>query len=96
MWRWTRIEEGQEKREEMLNQVCYVILETLNTHLDKLVMAAILFLLPGHLNFYGSWCLDHTSVLELIHRTLIEFINRIGFDVPYIALSLVLLDTGDS
>ena len=40
--------------------------------------------------------MDHTSVLELIHRNLIEFINRIGFDVPYIALSLVLLDTGDS
>ena len=37
----------------MLNQVCYMILETLNTHLDKLVMAAILSLYQATLSSMG-------------------------------------------
>ena len=63
MWRWTRIEEGQEKLEEMLNLFCYVIhytlCETLNTRLDKLANdcnAGKTFLLHFKINFIAKKC----------------------------------------
>ena len=44
----------------MLNLFCYVILETLNTHLDKLVMAAILSLNKATLSSMGvdAWTIQ--------------------------------------
>ena len=71
-----------------------MILETLNTHLDKLVMAALLYqatLTSMGVDSWTIWVYKSWS-----NRTLIEFLNRIGFDVPCIILSLVLLVTGDS